>query len=342
MALPLPVTLAGAPPSPYTRKMLSVLRYRRIPYRVIWKNPREIKDLPQPKVNLLPTFYLPDANGTLQAVVDSTPLITRFDDEIEGRRVRPADPAIRLLDDLLEDYGDEWLTKAMFHYRWSYDADIKQAAEVLPRTRIEAPSEADAGALAKLFSERQISRLYVVGSNPVTAPVIEDSFRRLLGLLRAHLVEHPFLMGSRPGAADFAFYGQLTQLCGFDPTPTHLALDMAPRVYGWVLLMEDLSGEEPAEAGWFAADTVPPTLTAILSEVGRVYAPFLLANAQALAAGADEVDTTIAGARWTQKPFPYQGKCLMALRASYQALDADTRATFDTLIADTGCEAIFA
>ena len=342
MTLKTPVTLAGAPPSPYTRKMLSVLRYRRIPYRVIWKNPREIEDLPQPKVGLLPTFYLDNEAGEMEAVVDSTPLITRFDAEIAERRIRPSDPVIRMVDDLLEDYGDEWLTKAMFHYRWYYDADIKQAGNVLPRARIKAPTEDQAIDLARIFSERQISRLYVVGSNDVTAPVIEESYARIVEALRAHLVEHPFIMGSRPGAADFAFFGQLTQLAQFDPTPMAVTLEAAPRVYAWVLLMEDLSGEEPAKDGWFARDAVPDTLKAILAEVGRVYAPFLLANAKALEAGSEEVDTIIGGARWVQKPFPYQGKCLVELRRNHSALTADDRAAFDVIIAGTGCEAIFA
>jgi len=342
MTLPTPLTLAGAPPSPYTRKMLSVLRYRRIPYKVIWKQPREIPDLPQPKVSLLPTFYLPNDAGELEAVVDSTPLITRFDEAVSGRRVRPADPAMRMLDDLLEDYGDEWLTKAMFHYRWYYDADIKQAGEVLPRARIKAPQEEDARKLSQIFSERQISRLYVVGSNDTTAPVIEESFRRLVEHLRDHLTDHAFLMGDRPGAADFAFFGQLTQLAQFDPTPTRLVLDTAPRVYAWVLLMEDLSGEEPADDGWFTPETVPATLKGLLGEVGRVYAPFLLANAKALMEGAEEVRTEIGGAIWVQKPFPYQGKCLDALRRAHAGLSDTDRARFDGVIAGTGCEAIFA
>ncbi len=337
-----PVTLAGAPPSPYTRKMLSVLRYRRIPYRVLWNSPRELTDMPQPKVSLLPTFYLPNAAGEVEAVVDSTPLITRFDAEIAPRQVRPKDPSIRLLDELLEDYGDEWLTKAMFHYRWHHTADIKQAGDVLPRARIHSPSEDQANEMAKMFSERQISRLYVVGSNETTAPVIEESYSRLINVLRDHLVEHPFIMGARPGAADFAFFGQLTQLAQFDPTPTSLTLKTAPRVYAWVMLMEDLSGEEPGDDGWFTPGTVPATLKAVLSEVGRVYVPFLLANAKALTDGAEEVTTTIGGAPWTQKPFPYQGKCLMVLRESYAALDANARTTFDSLIKDTGCEALFA
>ena len=36
------LTLIGAPPSPYTRKMIALLRYRRIPYEIIWGNPGEL------------------------------------------------------------------------------------------------------------------------------------------------------------------------------------------------------------------------------------------------------------------------------------------------------------
>ena len=36
------VILIGAPPSPYTRKMLALLRYRHIPYEMIWGNPGEL------------------------------------------------------------------------------------------------------------------------------------------------------------------------------------------------------------------------------------------------------------------------------------------------------------
>src|SRR5471032_1416957 len=115
-----PIALSGAPGSPYTRKMLAVLRYRRIPYRFLPRSGPALKGLPRPKVQLLPTFYLPNATGELEAVVDSTPIIRRLEAECPGRSVIPTDPGLAFIDQLIEDYADEWLTKAMFHYRWAY------------------------------------------------------------------------------------------------------------------------------------------------------------------------------------------------------------------------------
>jgi glutathione S-transferase len=336
------IALSGAPGSPYTRKMLAVLRYRRIPYRFLVSDGPALASLPAPKVRLLPTFYLPDTDGNLQAVVDSTPIIRRLEIERPGRSLIPIDPALAFLDELIEDYADEWLTKPMFHYRWSYQADIDKAARILPRWRgLTAPDETLA-AMEKAFAERQIGRLGVVGSNAVTGPVIEASYKRFLTTFEAHLAGQPFILGRRPGAGDFAIHGQLTQLAQFDPTPAALTLAIAPRVYAWVDLMEDQSGLEPAPDDWMDCAAIPATLTALFSEIGRTYAPVMLANAKALASAAASVETEVDGRPWTQAPFPYQGKCLQWLRASHAALPDGARRTVDRILAGTGCEVLFA
>lgn len=329
--------LMGAPGSPYTRKMLALLRYRRLPYEFIVRNSPRLAGLPKPKVELLPTFFLPGASGVIEAVTDSTPLIRRFEAQFAERPVRPPDPVIAFLDSLLEDYADEWLTKAMFHYRWHFEADIRKAGDLLPRFRNLTASAAEAAAASAAFSARQISRLQYVGSNPVTAPVIEASYLRCLDALEAHFAVHPFLMGARPGASDFGVFGQLTQLVRFDPTPSAIALERAPRVCTWVDLMEDGSGLEPAEAGWIRRDALPATLLDLLKEVGRVHVPVLLANARALEAGAAQVETTIDGRPWTQNPFPYQGKCLRWLREEFAALGEADRALALAVLDSTGC-----
>ena len=52
-----PIPIVGNPASPYTRKMLALMRYRRIPYAVEWGDPRALikkMGLEEPKPILLP------------------------------------------------------------------------------------------------------------------------------------------------------------------------------------------------------------------------------------------------------------------------------------------------
>ncbi len=344
--------LVGAYGSPYSRKMRAVLRYRRIPFRWILQGSVWDAGIPAVPVALIPVLVFPaDSDGPETAMIDSTFQIGRLESMFRERSMAPRDPALAFLQALIEDYGDEWLTKPMFHYRWSYPQDIHKASHVLPLDRDLKLHPEQAGRLARMFADRQIGRLGVVGSNPATAGVIEDSYRRLLGLLDAHLAGgQNFLMGERPGAGDFGLFGQLSQLTQFDPTPAAIAAEQAPRVVSWVSWMEDLSWLEVAESGdsgnsgdsgWISRDAIGTTLRAFLVEIGRVYVPFLIANAQALAANAAQVECEIDGRRWTQRPFPYQGKCLKWLREAHAALSAaDRRFVYGTL-AGTGCEVLF-
>ena len=72
--------------------MLAYLRYRHIAYELlIGDHSIEALGLPKPKVDLLPTFYLPNAEGEIEAVVDSAPLIRRFEEAtLAARRCRQA------------------------------------------------------------------------------------------------------------------------------------------------------------------------------------------------------------------------------------------------------------
>ena len=342
MAVAEPIALMGAPGSPYTRKMLAVLRYRRIPYRFLSAAEAARANMPAPKVALLPTFYLPGADGALEAVVDSTPIIRRLEAEHAGRSIIPPEPALAFLDALIEDYADEWLTKAMFHYRWAYAADIDKASKLLPLWREYSVRDEVFMDRAKAIGERQIGRLYVVGSNAGTASVIEASYRRFLQAFEAHLTRHPFLLGERPASCDFAVYGQLTQLALFDPTPAALTMAAAPRVLAWVGLMEDRSGFEPDDGQWGRIDALPETLTALLAEMGRVYPPVMLANARAVATGAAEVVATVDDQPWRQPPFAYQAKCIQWLRERYAALPGPARSAVDRVLQPAGLTPVVA
>ena len=164
------IEVLGTPGSPYTRKMTALLRYRRIAHRTIWGSHFDPPSgYPPPKVKLLPTFYFPTAEGK-EAMVDSTPIIQRLEAEHSGRSVVPEDPLLGFLDRLIEDFADEWLTKAMFHYRWHYAEDAAHASPLLAFWQDLQLDSDRAQQSSQAFAERQISRLYVVGSNDITAP----------------------------------------------------------------------------------------------------------------------------------------------------------------------------
>jgi len=334
--------LIGNTPSPYTQKMLALLRYRRIPYAVTWGQPEEVcrhLGIEPPKPVLLPTFVMGEA-GDEKAICDSTPIIRRLEDEYTGRSVLPFDPALAFIDYLIEDFADEWCTKYMFHYRWHPEVDADNAGTLLPLGFDSTMSDEALSQAKAFFSERQISRLYVVGSNETTAPIIDASYRRFLKAMEHHLQSQYYMLGNRPGAGDFGLFGQLTQLVGFDPTPRQIAHDISPRTVAWVDKVADLSGLEPTPEDWLPLEEQPASLLELLAEIGRVYAPAQLANAAAAAAGEKNWQCDIDGAAWAQPTFGYQAKCLRFTREAYRLLSISDRDRVDQFLTGTGIESM--
>jgi len=128
----------------------------------------------------------------------------------------------------------------------------------------------------------------------------------------------------------------------WDPTPTTVAATLAPKVINWVDRMDDLSWlPVSSDQGWVASDNLPEATHRLLHEIGQTYAPFMLANLDALNSGADEVECTIADYQYRQSPFRYQGKCLQWLREAHQNLDSEARHRVDNILDGTGCETLF-
>ena len=337
----LPYKILGAPGSPYSRKLRSVFRYRRIPFTWANRNSKEDVNTPKVPVNLLPVLVIPGENGDYsEAKIDSTPIIRFLEAEQSHRSVIPADPVMAFIDYLIEDYADEWLTKAMFHFRWAHKRNVDFAGSILPRWTLNQLSDEEIEPLSKNISERQIERLRYVGSNETTGEFIEESYQNFIELLSNHLVGRRFVLGDRPGSSDFGIFGQLTQLAQTDPTCRDLTLDVAPRVFAWCDNVEDLSGLEPKESDWIESDQISGTLSEIFKEVGRTYAPFLLANAEAVAEGKEEWESEIDGKLWKQMPFVYQAKCLTWIREEFGKLDDEQKAKILQILEGSGCEVL--
>ena len=99
------------------------------------------------------------------------------------------------------------------------------------------------------------------------------------------------------------------------------------------------AGHDPDLSGHDRRNT---HLRDLLGEVGRVYVPYMIGNAKAIARGAKQVACEVDGQPWVQESFVYQAKCLGWLRKAYSALNETARRRVDRLLLGTGCEPLFA
>lgn len=307
-------------------KMRSLLRYRRIPHAWVQDNAARMALFPKVKAPVIPLIEFLD--GTVAN--DSTHLTRLLEAQVAGRSVIPEDPCIAFLAFLIEDFADEWLTKAMFGYRWLAEADQQQMSRWLMFDALPGTGDAAQAAMAQAFRDRQVGRMGLVGCTAENFPLIEASTRAVLAALEAHVSDGMFLFGTRPSEAEFSLFGQLSQL-GTDPTPQAMLRRDYSLAYRWLAHIDDLSG---VDGEW---GPVRPAVYPILKVIGEVYLPFLVANAEAVEAGMDEVRLKAMGLTLVQPPFRYQAKCLAALRAAFAALDRDCAADILPLLSATDC-----
>jgi len=319
----------GALGSPYSMKMRALMRYRRIAH--MWVHGADSRDaLSKVKAPVIPVMEYPD--GSFHN--DSTPLSYDLEARHAERSVIPPDPARAFIAHLLEDFADEWVTKAMFGYRWLEDVDQIQMSRWLAFDALKGGGLATSQGYAEQFRARQVGRMAIVGCTRENFPLIEASTRALLGALEAHVANRHCLFGSRPSLAEFGIYGQLSQL-GVDPTAQTMMRKDFPYSFRWLLQIDDMSG---IEGEWDAQEApFAPIITAWLKQVGEIYMPFLLANAAAIDAGEETFSITAMGLPYTQGVFKYQAKCLADLRARYAALEESAQQRIHPLLKETGC-----
>tara|TARA_Y100000814_G_scaffold184950_3_gene135260 strand:+ start:445 stop:1329 length:885 start_codon:yes stop_codon:yes gene_type:complete len=280
-----------------------------------------------------------------EVMVDSSPQILRLEENYSARSLLPTDPVIGFFDHLIEDYGDEWVTKMMYHYRWhhTYVDAIAKAGNMLPLMSDNQMNPEQHREIKDFITKRQMNRTALVGSTDQNRDVIEDSFIRLLTTLETHLTEHQFLLGSRPGRGDFGLFGQFSQLFFWEPDSSLLAARQSPRSVIWAYQVDDLSSLEISEnEGWVTRNNLPESLLSLLAEIGRTYAPFLIANEQAIEAKDPELSCLIEGREYKQAPFAYQNKCLNWIREAFRQLSADDQQAVAQILNGTGCEVLFA
>ena len=222
--------IIGAEMSPYSVKVRSYFRYKGIPHQWILRNAASQAEYEKhAKMPIIPLVITPDGTG----IQDSTPNIDQVEKLHLEPSIHPTDTVAKFVSALIEEFGDEWGNKWMFHYRWARDVDQISSAGRIARMRAPAASEQEHDKFAAQVRARMVERVWFVGSNEMTAPQIEAGFQEMLGLLDAHLATRPYLFGARPAYGDFALWGQFYEMWT-DPTVGALIGGGAPHVLDWV------------------------------------------------------------------------------------------------------------
>ncbi|MBF2754322.1 MAG: glutathione S-transferase [Gammaproteobacteria bacterium AqS3] len=326
----------GVELSPYSMKVLSYFRYKGIEHEWIVRTPRVQAEFEKyAKLPLIPVVVFPDDT----AMQDSTPILHALEQRHPEPATVPDDPVLAFVDALLEEYADEWLNKAMFHYRWTYPENQRSASRRIARVQLIGSRFGETPVLRNLMARmvarrvraRMIPRLFFVGSSRQTARQIEGSFVRLCALLEVHFNSgRPYLFGARPSQADFSLWGQFQTIIT-DPGPGRIICNGHPCLSAWIERMPSAR----SEGEWEKPEALLITLRPILQlEIAGLFLPWSTANAAAIADSRESFSVTLQGLEFAQKPQKYHARSLAALCEQYAKV-AD-RPELDELMRQVG------
>jgi glutathione S-transferase len=286
--------------SPYSMKMRGVLRYRRIPHVFEDRIGAWARAFGQVRVPVMPVLEYPD--GSFRN--DSTPLILDLEERHEHRSIISSRESDAFLAALIEDLADEWLSKAMYAYRWAFPRHTGWTGRLIAFDQRFGGGRAAIEEAGDDFEMRQVGRNTLVGCTEENLPMLMEIAARVLDALEPNIPERPFLFGNRPSNAEFALFGQLTQF----------TLDLAA--------IEPCQRRAPYTMRWCHH---------------MHYLPFLLANRAALDSGASRIRVEAHGLAYEGAPFKYQGRCLQELRRAYAALSGAARKEVDPILEAHSC-----
>ena len=317
----------GSEMSPYSVKVRSYFRYKNIAHQWVARTPAVDGEYKKyAKLPIVPTVATPEGEG----LQDSTPIMEAMDGKFPEPSIHPADADLKFLSDLIEEFGDEWGNKLMFHHRWWDEIDRRASARTLARLNLAHGTAEEINGLARMIEERMSGRGGFVGSNAATAPLISRYYFELLDILEPHFAMRKYLFGARPAFGDFGLAAQLYE-ASIDPTCGGIIRARGAHVLDWCYRMI-----EPRNDGAFENwNSLKPTMEPLLRYVGRYFLPWSAANAAALQSGAKEFSVELEGESYTQSPQKYHAKSLAMLKAKYK--EVAERPPLIAILKDTGC-----
>ena len=312
----------------FTGKLEANLRNKGLRYELIEMDTGSFKSLGQiAGVAQMPHLELPDG----QLLTDTTHILRWLDEEYPDHPIRPIDPAISWLADLLEDFGDEWLWRPALYYRWAFREDARLMSDRLARGMLrDIPLPV---ALRRTFIRLRQQRVYLRqdGVTAQNAGAIEGLYHSTLDALEQALTDRPFLLGDQPTQADLGFFGPFFRHFSSDPTPSRILRARAPAVMHWVariwhpnarLCVQKTAQPQPQpqpQAG------LPSGLGPLLTLVCDEYLPYLAGNEAQWQTGQGTHSWRAQDASFKTPVSPYRVWCWQTLRGGFQQLAASDR-----------------
>jgi len=259
--------LWGGPGSAYSARIYSYLIKKGIPFQRIFPgHPRFQKEIvPLIGYFVMPVMELPDG----RLIQDSTEALCYWEDLVSENPLVPTSHQQRAISWLLAFFGAEMMLRIGLHYRWSYLDKDRPFAEAMfanfhSNERTMEAKRKDIAPLMEYFG----GHLGGFGITNETIPAIEASYIELLEVLNEHFLEWPYLLGGRPGPADFGMITLLYAHLSRDPYSSHLMKLHAPQVFRWTERMNEpgiVDGEfSDIAPAYLANDELPDTLIPVL------------------------------------------------------------------------------
>ncbi len=324
-----PYVLYGASISLFTRKLEAALRFYDAPFRVEDKTDQNRDELEsRAHTHQIPVLRTPDD----WVIADTTPIIDMLDGRFPRRRLVPEGER-GVLVSIVEEVLDEWVARAMVHFRWH---NLENVAFVVSLLTGKPMSEEDARAFP--LARWGLRACRATGTETESQQkAAEREYLSLLGVLEKQLATTRYALGDRPTAVDAILLGGLRAHTHHDPIPD---LSSFPRVLAWNAEGGADAWDGSGELAAFPETT--PFGAHVLALARDAYAPFVLGNADALATGRKSFHGRTYGedVSYLARPYPELSRRMIQARIR-DRLNDSARERVAAWLADLGLTGCF-
>jgi glutathione S-transferase len=264
-----PYRVYGMTQSYFTRKLTGYLDYKGIPWLLCRTGAMHPEAAAAGWPGGIPAAQTPQG----EFMWDTTAMIHHLERRFPELPVLPADPVQAFLGYVIEDFSDEWLYRPAVGTRWHFAENTSHAGWDLAR-------EITVQVAVSCDQARELAFAHVRSSCPplgVTEESIQswvdEVLKPWLRVLGAHLARRRFLFGERPSLADFAVFGGNVAHFINDPVCRRWVESEGPAIVPHTHRLLEPHGQD--FGGWSDPDDIPDTLIHLLSDIGRLYLPWV-------------------------------------------------------------------